>query len=87
MKMDLDETIEQILEIFDSETEWKKYKQIVALKGHRLDEANTEILNIEGTLRERLKTLLTGFEEDSREAGKIQAKEHREPALPWSDLD
>ena len=91
MKMDLDETIEQIMEIFKQETDWEKYRLVIALKRHRFDEEESIILNIEGTLRERLKTLLSVVKEEAHEEGERQADEHRdtarEPAFDPHELD
>ncbi len=78
--MDLDETTEQILEIFSDETRWDQMN----------DEKNylgQDTLNVKGVLRERVKTLLSDFEDDAIEQGQEHANEDREPAFNPHELD
>lgn len=58
MNMDLDETIEQIMEIFKETTDWEYNLRVARLIHKTREGVNTDILNIQGILRERLKNLL-----------------------------
>ena len=71
MKMDLDsldEIVERILDIVNEETEWKN-KTLIQDKVVIADES--VVLNIEGTLRERLKTLLDTVKKDETQSRQV----------------
>lgn len=78
--MDFDETIEQIMEIFAQETQWKdRYAST--------GDEQAIVLNIEGVLRKRLTDLLTDFSDDKFNEATEFINENKEPFLDWSDLD